>query len=167
MHKPFDSMPGHSRLWIYQANRFFSAGEKAQLEAGLKNLCEQWTAHQVPLQTSFAVEHSLFVMLAVDELQAGASGCSIDSSVHFLKGIQQSLGIDFFDRTQVAFINGEQVTLRPMASMKTLFENRTLTGESIAFNLLAATKSDWIEKGRIKVKDSWLNKYLPKTVVAG
>ena len=160
-------MAGHSRLWIYQANRFFSAGEKSQLEDGLKELCEQWTAHQVPLQTSFAVEHSLFVILAVDELQAGASGCSIDSSVHFLKGLQQSLGIDFFDRSQMAFIDGVQVTLHPITSLKTLFEDHTLTGESVAFNPLVTTKSDWIEKGRIKVKDSWLNKFLPKTVVAG
>ena len=167
MYQSFNSMPGYSRLWIYQANRFFSAQESKQLEEGLKKLCDQWSAHQVPLSTSFSIQYKLFAILAVDENQSGASGCSIDSSVHFLKGLQQSLGLDFFDRTQVAFMDGDVVTLQPVKGLKTLFENQTLTGNSITFNILATTKSDWVKNSKIKVKDSWLNKYLPKTAVVG
>jgi len=167
MYQSFDSMPGHSRLWIYQANRFLTLEETNQLEEGLKRLCDQWSAHQVPLSTSYTIQHKLFAILTVDENQAGASGCSIDSSVHFLKGLQQSLGLDFFDRTQVALMDKGQVILHRVGQLKSLFENRTLTGDSLTFNILAATKSEWIENGRIKIKDSWLNKYLPKTAVAG
>jgi len=166
MYQPFDSMPGHSRLWIYQADRFFSPQESNPLQEGLKKLCEQWSAHQVPLYTSFTLQHNLFVILAVDEKQIGASGCSIDSSVHFLKGLQQSLALDFFDRKQIAFIHGSQIALHAMSELKTLFESHALTGDSITFNIQVATKSEWIENGRIKVKDSWLSKYLPKTAVA-
>ncbi len=96
MHVPFEKLPGHSRLWIYQANRPLTADEKEYLTQGLKDLCDQWSAHGVPLRTSFALPFDRFVVLAVDE---GASGCSIDSSVRFLKGLQEKLGIDFFDRT--------------------------------------------------------------------
>ena len=167
MYQSFDSMPGHSRLWIYRANRFFSLQESNQLEEGLKKLCDQWSAHQVPLATSFTIEHKLFVILTVDENRSGASGCSIDSSVHFLKALQQSMGLDFFDRTQVAFMDGDHVILQPVKGLKTLFENQTLTGNSITFNILATTKSDWVKNSKIKVKDSWLNKYLPKTAVVG
>ncbi|HRI80507.1 MAG TPA: hypothetical protein PLR06_13320 [Cyclobacteriaceae bacterium] len=166
MYQPFDSMPNHSRLWIYQANRLFSPTEKVQLDEGLKKLCEQWTAHQVPLCTSYLIQDNLFVMLAVDEQQEGASGCSIDSSVHFLKGLMHSLNLDFFDRSQVAFLADNRIVLHPISKLKTLFEDRTLTGETFTFNTLAITKSEWMETGRIRVKDSWLNKYLPKTAVA-
>lgn len=167
MYQSFDSMPGHSRLWVYQANRFFRPQEADQLKEGLNNLCEQWSAHQVSLHTSFILQHDLFAILAVDEQQAGASGCSIDNSVHFLKGLQQSLGLDFFDRRQVAFIDGDHVTLQPIGQLNQLFESHTLTGDSFTFNVLAVTKSEWVENGRMRVKDSWLNRYLPKTAVAG
>ena len=69
MYQSFNSMPGHSRLWIYQANRFFSPQESKQLEEGLKKLCDQWSAHQVPLSTSYTIQHKLFAILAVDENQ--------------------------------------------------------------------------------------------------
>ena len=165
MYQSFDSMPGDSRVWIYQANRLLTPTEKIQLEAGLQKHCEQWSAHSVPLQTSFTIQYDLFAILAVDEQQNGASGCSIDSSVHFLQGIQQSLAIDFFDRTQVAFLEGNNVQIHSITRLKTLFENHTLSGDSIAFNPLTATKSEWAKNGLIRVKDSWLSRYLPKRVV--
>jgi len=33
MYIPFDELPGHSRVWIYQSNRKFSDEEIAEIEA--------------------------------------------------------------------------------------------------------------------------------------
>ena len=167
MYIPFDSMPGHSRLWIYQANRKFTATEKEQLLQGLKDLCEQWAAHGTPLQTSFNIQFDQFVIMAVDEQQQGASGCSIDGSVRYLKGLQNQLSLDFFERTGAAFLINGKIIVYPIQELKTLFENKTLLEDSIAFNNVVSTKAEWQNHWQIPVKNSWLVRYLPKTVVAG
>ena len=164
---PFDSMPGHSRLWIYQANRTFTAIDKQHFHQGLRDLCEQWSAHGTPLHTSFTLQFDLFVILAVDEHQQGASGCSIDGSVRYLKSVQSQLGLDFFDRTQTAFLVNGKIAIYPIQELKTLFENNTLSEVSIAFNNAISTKSEWETHWKVTAKNSWLKRYLPQTPVAG
>lgn len=176
MYLPFDSMPGHSRLWIYQANRAFTPSEKEDLSKGLKNLCDEWSAHGTPLHTSFSIPFDHFVVLAVDEQQNGASGCSIDGSVRFLKNLQQEAGLDFFDRTRAAFLRtslpvaagatSPEVALHALPELRTLFQNGTLSAETITFNNMVTTKAAWENHWQIQVKDSWLARYLPKTEVA-
>ncbi len=166
MHLPFDSMPGHSRLWVYQANRPFAADEQTHLTKGLRSLCDDWSAHGSPLHTSFTLQYDQFVVLAVDERLHGASGCSIDGSVHFLKNLQQSLGLDFFDRSHVAFLQEKKVMLYDLPDLKRLFEKHTLSADSISFNNAVTTRDEWVRQWLQPVKDSWMARYLPKTAVA-
>ncbi len=167
MFLPFDSMPGHSRVWIYQANRTFTGPEKEHLLGGLKSLCDEWAAHGNPLPSSFNVQFDQFIVLAVDEQPAGISGCSIDGSVRYLKSLQEKLGLDFFDRNQVAFMQHNKIVLHTLGELKTLFEAQTLTGNTIAFNNLVNTKAEWENHWRSPVKESWLAGYLPKSAVLG
>ena len=167
MYRSFDSMPAHARLWIYQANRSFSTAEKEQLFNGLKDLCEQWSAHGTPLHTSFTIQFDQFVIMAVDEKVNGASGCSIDGSVRYLKSLQDQLGIDFFDRTCVAFLQEGKIIVHPVVGIRNLFESYALLAETVTFNNTLTTKGEWEKHWRVPVKDSWLARYLPKTTVAG
>ena len=164
---PFDSMPPHSRLWIYQSNRTLTATDKEHLHQGLRDLCEQWSAHGTPLHTSFTLQFDLFVILVVDEHQQGASGCSIDGSVRYLKSVQSQLGLDFFDRTQTAFLVNGKITIYPIRELKTLFRNKTLSEDSITFNNAVSTKAEWQNHWQIPSKDTWLARHLPKTAMAG
>lgn len=161
-------MPDSARLWAYQANRELTEPERASLENSLMHLCQTWTAHGAPLKTSFRVEHNRFVILAVDERDAGASGCSIDGSVRLLKDIGERLGVDFFDRKQVAFLIGDQVTAYPMTRLKTLFDEGILKADAVAFNNAVSSKAEWVRAWRIPAQRSWLSRYLPKAAgVAG
>lgn len=167
MFVPFDSLPATSRLWVYQANRSFTASEKQILEAGLMDLCMNWAAHGTPLQTSFVTKYDQFVVMAVNEALHGASGCSIDGSVNYLKNMQTELGLDFFDRSQVAFIDGQKIFVHPFPAIKTLLTNQTLSPETLSFNNAVTTKADWEKHWIVPVKDSWMARFLPKTAVSG
>jgi hypothetical protein len=167
MYKPFDEMPGFSRLWIYQSTRKFTPQEHAEAERSLMHLCNTWTAHNSSLQTSFKIEFDQFIILAVDERAAGASGCSIDGSVRLLKELQQRIGVDFFDRSQVAFLENGSVVLYPFSQLKTLFEERVLNGDSVTFNNTLTSKTEWEQQWRSPAKVSWLSRYLPKAAGVG
>ena len=166
MYVPFNQLSDDSRIWIYQANRKLSDEEKKFVDQALKDFCEQWVAHQVPLKTSYSIKHNQFIILGADEDYHQPSGCSIDSSTRTLKEIQNSLGIDLFDRTKVAFLNGNEVVTHPLTKLKPLFQSGELTGNSITFNNLVPSVGDLKCGWEIAVEKSWLAKYLPNSTLA-
>src|ERR1700744_5348917 len=102
-----------SRVWIYQANRELSAAQAKQALDQLSLFTAEWTAHNHQLKARAEVRYNRFLILVVDETQAGASGCSIDKSVNFMKRLEQQFGINLFDRFNLAYRDGEKVLSTP------------------------------------------------------
>jgi len=163
---PFEKLPPHSRIWIYQADRPFSNDEEKIISNSLTNFCSQWGAHGNPLQTSFKIEYHQFVILVVDESSADASGCSIDGSVRVLKELGNQLTLDFFDRSKVAFLENEKVHTYSLIQLKSLFQSGDLTSASQTFNNLVANKAELESNWKTSVQKSWLTKYLPKDTLS-
>ena len=166
MYVDFSLLPQDARLWIYQANRKFSAAEEKVIREEAHSFCEQWNAHGSPLKTSYTIESSQFLILAVDQDFNGASGCSIDGSVHMLKSLQDRTQIDFFDRSQTAFLVRDEVRLIPLTKLKEAFASGTLGPATPTFNVLATSKAAWESNWIIAAEKTWLVRYLPKTPVA-
>ncbi len=166
MYVDFSLLPDHARLWIYQANRKFSAAEEKVVRQEAHSFCDQWDAHGNPLKTSYKIEHNQFLILAVDEGFNGASGCSIDGSVHMLKSLQDRTQIDFFDRSKIAFLVKDEVKLIPLSELKEAFASGTLGRATMAFNVQATSKGTWGNHWLMAAEKTWLARYLPKTPVA-
>ena len=92
------NMPAHSRVWVYQSDREFTTDEANQLEAQLATFTAGWAAHGNQLAAGAEFRYRRFIILAVDESQSGASGCSIDSSVRFIKSLELEYKIDLMNR---------------------------------------------------------------------
>lgn len=166
MYIPFSELPENSRIWIYQANRKLTPQEKQQASVALQTFCESWTAHQQSLKTSYSIEDDQFIILATDEDYHQPSGCSIDSSVRALKELQNSLGIDFFDRTKVAFLVNNNVLTHPLANLKRLFESGELGADTLTFDNLVPSRGDLTRRWKTPVEKTWLVKYLPNSALA-
>jgi hypothetical protein len=157
----FDSLPGHARVWIYQANRALTASEVTKVADALRMFCANWSAHGQPMKSSFVLPYNQFVVLAADEDFRQASGCSIDGSVRALQTVQAEIQIDFFDRTRVAFWLNNKIETMPVAELKEAFADGRLTPHTPMFNNLVASKADFAEKWKIPAWQSWLTKYFP------
>ncbi|MEQ8424988.1 MAG: hypothetical protein RIA63_09775 [Cyclobacteriaceae bacterium] len=166
MYVDFNDLPISSRIWIYQFDRKISSEEKDTIENVLRQFCEQWQAHGAPLKTSFQIKFNHFLILVVDENVASASGCSIDGSVRVLKELGSKLNLDFFDRTQAAFLINNSIQLFPLVKLKELFNSEALKPAMITFNNLVASKGDFQASWEVPVNQSWLARYLPKSTLA-
>src|SRR5690606_32974224 len=100
-----------SKVWIYQSNRLFSNTDLDYLHTVLNTFVQNWSAHNHNLKAGYEIRHQRFIVLIVDETQTGASGCSIDKSVHLMKQIEEHLSIDLFDRFQIAWKEGENIRI--------------------------------------------------------
>jgi hypothetical protein len=162
---PFENMPDHARLWIYQANRNLSeVEEKAVFQLG-QVFISRWSTHGQPLNASLKIYYQRFIIIAVDEQHTQASGCSVDSSVAFVKEIENKFNtpgqpLHLFDRTLVAFKGEDGIRMLSLAEAKKQIAEGSIPAEAPTFNNLINTKAqldtDWI----IPVKNPWLGKYL-------
>lgn len=144
-----------SRLWIYLAERPLDETETAMTQAALDDFAKQWTAHNQALLARAEVFQNQIVVLAVDESQAGASGCSIDKSVHFLEQLGQQLGVDFLEKMRFAWLDGEQWRVVSRAGFAELLAAGALGVETPVANTLAATRADLSEKWLLPFGQSW------------
>lgn len=163
---PINQLPPSTRTWIYQANRMLSSTEAEIIKSALTEFCQHWAAHGQALESNFEIRENRFVILLVNEESHAASGCSIDGSVRVMKELQQQLGIDFFDRTQVPFWIENQIQTFATTQLKSAFATGQIASQSITFNTLAATKSELEQSWKMPVEKSWLIKYLPKPALS-
>jgi hypothetical protein len=155
MYLPIEQMPDHSHVWVYQANRPFSASEIQSIENYLAPALTQWAAHGAGLNASFEIRFQQVIVIAVDETVNAASGCSIDASTRWFKEMGAALGIDFFDRS-TAIVEGDEVTLLPLTALK---NNPLLTPSKDVIPLqtesLGAYRSGWLQRA----DSTWLQRY--------
>ena len=155
----FEKMPDQSRLWVYQADRKLTDAESESLKKAAEAFLAQWAAHGTALYSSFKILHEKFLVLAVDEGVNMASGCSIDSSVHFIKTLEQGLGLNFFDRTQVAFLINEQIFTTDLKTIKSEIGNGKIDEETLTFNMQAQNLGEFNQNWLVPARDSWMKRY--------
>jgi hypothetical protein len=156
----------HSRVWVYQADRKLTDAETLEIQVLLDNFTTVWTAHSNQLKAKAEIRYNRFLILFVDESQAGASGCSIDKSVNFMKQLEQQFGINLFDRFNLAYRNGEEILSVPRNQFEELLKQGKITSETIVFNNLAQTLADLQTKWEVPFKDSWHKQLFGDLVVA-
>jgi hypothetical protein len=145
----------HSRVWVYQSDKELTDPTAGKLLVMLNKFTAEWTAHNNQLKARAEVRYNRFIILVVDETQAGASGCSIDKSVNFLKRIEQEFGINLFDRFNFAYREGEKVLSAPRHQFEELLKEGKITSSTIVFNNLVPTLADLETKWEVPFKDSW------------
>ncbi len=144
-----------SRVWVYQSNRAFTTDELSGITALLTQFTKQWTAHNQQLQAGFELHYNQFIVLMVDESAAGASGCSIDKSVHIMQQVEREFGVKLFDRWLVAYMEGDIVKTATRSQFEELLANGTITPDTIVFNNLISTLHELNTNWQIPFKKSW------------
>lgn len=156
---PFEEIPSGSRIWIYQADRKFTEEEIKDIQQLTKVFLNNWAAHGNKLACSAKIFHNQFFVLTVFEDFQQPSGCSIDSSVHFVQSLEEQFNISFMDRSKVAFIIDGEVYLEPLPQVKNRIAEGFINEDTLTFNNLIDKKEDLETKWIIPAKKSWLNRY--------
>lgn len=164
---PFETLPDHSRLWIYQANRKLTSEEIRIISDKLSAFTSSWSAHGVPLRASFSIRYDQILVLAADEQVHPASGCSIDDSVRVVREIGEEFNVDLFNRTLIGFLVDGQVLSIGMAELRSSLESGIWNAESTLINNLVNAKGALDKLWLVPAGTSWLKRYLPVERLAG
>ncbi len=160
MFTDYKNLPGNSRVWVYQADRRLTTEEIEYISAKAIMFIEQWTRHGDDLKGSFTLKYDQFLILGVDENFNNVSGCSIDSSVRFVKELEQELKIDLMDKMNVSFKDGNNVNIVKLPDFQQYAQDKKITKETIVFNNMVNTKQDFDQKWEVPANESWHSRFL-------
>lgn len=145
----------HSRVWIYQANRVLNNTETEAIQQKLDSFTSQWLAHGNELSAAGEIRYNQFIILSVDEQQAGATGCSIDQSVKLMLQLEREFNINLFDRFQLAYRDGEDIKTCNREEFQSLLRSGHINPDTVVFNNLVSTRKALETNWEIPMKDSW------------
>jgi hypothetical protein len=156
-----DNFSPESKVWIYQSSRLFTMQEALDIESLLNKFSSEWRSHGEEVYAYCNLFFGQFVVLMADETHAGVSGCSTDSSVRFVKQLGEKFRVDFFNRTNLAFVINNKVQIIPMNQLHYALDNYFINPGTLYFNNLVQTKDELDNKWIIPVKESWIASRVP------
>jgi len=151
----YDSLPDTSRVWIYQANQPISKEKALKIQERLEAFTQQWTAHSHALRAYGEIRNHRFIILMVDESQAGASGCSIDKSVHFVQQLEREFDLNLFDRMNFAYLEKEELKAASREEFAQLYADEKINDETLVFDNLIKNKGEFDTAWVKKLGESW------------
>ena len=156
MPNTLESLAPESRVWIYGAERALNREETKLVRDRAREFVANWESHARDLTAGADVLHNRFLVLAVDETQAEASGCSIDGSVNFVKALGAEIGVDFFNRMRFSYRdeNGKIHTVG-REEFKLLYSQGQLKNDSIVFDPLVKELGELRQIFERPLEDSW------------
>ena len=151
----YELLPDTTRVWIYQSSRPFTVEELPALRQHLAQFTTQWVSHSQQLRAFGEVYHQRFIVLMVDESQAGASGCSIDKSVHFIKAVEQHYSTNLFDRMNFAYQDKGEVHTASREEFARLYQEGKISDETLVYDNLVKNKGEFEQQWLRPLAESW------------
>ena len=156
----FDALPNNSRIWIYQSNRSFTEIELQNISIKLNVFLQAWTAHGSELQAGFEIKYKRFIIIALDQEKQLATGCSIDASVQFIQALETLYSVDLMDKMNVSYKQGEYVAYKTLTDFKKMVKDKAVSKNTIVFNNLVNSKSEYQEFWEVPASESWHNRFM-------
>lgn len=159
MYTPFPELPASARIWIYQASRSLTQAELTTAEPLLRRFADEWTSHGRTLAASATVLHQQFLVIGLDEAIADASGCSIDASVRFVKGLEELLGIELLEKSRLAFLVEGTVRLLDRRALREAVAAGTIGPDTLYFDNTISQHGQLQTAWPTPAGRSWLARY--------
>jgi hypothetical protein len=145
----------------------FTLSEALEIESLLSKFSSEWRTHGEEVYAYCNLFFGRFIVLMADETHAKVGGCSTDSSVRFIKQIGEKFNVDFFNRTNLAFVINNAIQILPMSQLHYALDNYFINPDTLYFNNLVSTKEQLENSWIIPVKNSWIASKIPNKTTTG
>jgi hypothetical protein len=150
----FDILPAESRIWIYAAEQKLTNDQENYILNHISDHLQNWEAHKVFLTSGVTILENRFIVVALDENENGASGCSIDTLQNKIQEIEKELLISLMNRLNVFCIIEDVITCIPAIKLAT-----NINQDTLFYDLSIQKKielSNWLKP----IKEGWCNRFL-------
>ncbi|MEO8069205.1 MAG: hypothetical protein ABI599_16015 [Flavobacteriales bacterium] len=158
--RSLETMAPNARVWVYKSAIPFTSEQRKMIVDRGRDFTTSWAAHGAALDACVEVLQDHFVVIAVDEQQAMASGCSIDKSVHFVQALERALGMQLTDRMVVLYEKDGAIRTCRVPEVEGLLKSGELDARTTVFNDMVGNCGDLKARFRIPLGASWMSRFL-------
>jgi chemotaxis regulatin CheY-phosphate phosphatase CheZ len=151
----FKTLSENSRIWIYQSNRSLTQQEKESISKLIEDFLNNWKSHGVSLNSGFEIKYNRFIVIAQDQNTQIATGCSIDSMVHFIQKLEKQYNISLLDKLNVSYKQGDYIAYKSLKDFKKMVKDGAVSKNTIVFNNLVQTKLEYTNYWEVPAFESW------------
>ena len=151
----FKKISENSRIWIYQSNRSFQPEELESISTLIEGFLKQWESHGVSLNSSYLIKYNRFIIIVQDQNAHNATGCSIDSLVHFIQKLEKLFNLCLLDKLNVSYRQGEFIAHKSLLDFKKMVKDGAVGKNTIVFNNLVQTKLEYLNSWEVPASESW------------
>ena len=156
MNNIMPNLPGHSRVWIFTSSRPFTDFEISEIESFGADFVETWRVHGSAIAAELKVIHNTFIVIAADEKVATVSGCGIDSSIGFIKGLEERFKVQLLDKLNLGFLNSDGVVeVLPMMPFQQKMDAGEINENTVVFNNMIETLGEVRSSWQVPLIESW------------
>lgn len=155
-----NEFPDSARVWIYQGNKNLSETTIPGIDVHIGHFAQRWTSHNVALKATGALMRNRFIVLVVNDMHTGVGGCSIDSSVQFVRNLGEEYGVDFMDRMNFAYLESDEVQTVHKDELPNLYASGKVSDNTLFFDNLVNTKKDFVESWLKPLGESWMKRFV-------
>ena len=145
----FNTAADQSRIWIYAAEHKLTNDQENHILKSISDHLQNWEAHKVPLSAGVTILENRFIVVALDESENGASGCSIDTLQKLIQNLEKELSICLLNRLNVFCKIEDEILCIPSFKLEgivkanTLFYDLTIQKKSELHSYLKPISEGW------------------------
>ena len=154
---PFENLPDASRVWVFGSDRpLTEAGTTTLLERVDEHL-KNWKAHGAPLTVGSQLRDNRFLVVAVDQSTAGATGCSIDGLFRVLQGLEAKVGASLVGGGKVFYRDANAVVQSATRDqVAALVQSGAITKDTVVFDTTLTDLGAFRSGFEKRAKESWI-----------
>ena len=153
----FSNLSNTAKIWIFPSSRKFYKEEVILLHEKLISFLTNWLSGDTKIETSFLVKYDRFIIIGSDDSSTKLTLTMHEALAQFILQLEQEFKVTLFDRINVCFKQGDFVQYKEIREFKKLIKDNGVSGKTIVFNNLVATKLEFEENWEIPLSESWLN----------
>lgn len=159
---PFETLPDSSRVWVFGADTPLTDEGTTQLLDEVDHYLTDWKAHGAPLTVAREWRDNRFLVVAVDQNTAGATGCSIDGLFRLLQDAEQKLGASLVGGGRV-FYRDDHAAVQSVAraAVDGLVTDGSISKDTVVFDTTLTDLGTWRACFERRAKDTWVKELLP------
>jgi hypothetical protein len=149
-------LPDAARTWVFGSDRTLDASASEVLLREVDEFLSHWHAHGAPLTVGRDWKYGRFLMVAVDQSTAGASGCSIDGLFRALKTLGPELGASLVT-SGLVFYRDEKGELQSVdrERFSALSAQGAIHADTQVFDPTVTTLGEWRARFELAAGQSW------------
>ena len=153
----FENLPDASRVWVFGSDRPLNEEGTTALLKGIEEHLVDWKAHGEPLTVGSQLRDNRFLVVAVDQSTAGASGCSIDGLFRVLQRLEATVGASLVGGGKVFYRDSQaQVQSTTRDRIPELVQAGTLTKDTVVFDTSLTDLGAFRAGFEKRAKESWI-----------